>query len=288
MIVLKFGGSSVSTKKSVLTICQIVKNEYTNKPIVVVSALKGVTDGLLLLPQATNAQQKSLLKLMRNKHLRLVNALFQKKEKEKVIGYIDECLQQVQYLLFAKTIDKQKENLLVSYGERMSSYIITSALRKYGVSSQQVVATELIVTNDQLEKTDFLQQETKERLKNLHIFIDNNIVPVITGFIGATKNGRVMTLGRGGSDYSAAIIGACLQAQEIQIWTDVDGIFTADPHVFKSAKRFDRLSYRKAAMIALGGAKVLHPQTIQPAFQAAIPVRVLNTFHPKNTGTLIC
>lgn len=287
MIVLKFGGTSVSTKKSIETICKIVKREKVNQPIVVVSALKGVTDMLFALTQAKNVQQKRLLKIVRQQHFELISALFSREEQKRVLGYIDEYLQQIQYILLAKTFDKQKEDLLVSYGERMSSYIITSALRDYGIPAQQVIATELIVTDDQLEKTNFLLEETRDRLQNLYLFTSNKVIPIITGFIGATRNGRVATLGRGGSDYSAAIIGACLQAQEIQIWTDVDGVYTEDPNICKDAKKFDRLSYKRASMLAMNGAKVLHPQTIKPASQASIPVRVLNTFHPENSGTLI-
>jgi len=288
MIVLKFGGTSVSTKKSIETICEIIKREQGNQPIVVVSALKGITDMLLSLTKATNVEQKDLLKIIRQQHFELINALFVKRESVRVFAYIDEYLQQIQYILLTEEFDKQKENLLVSYGERMSSYIITSVLRNYGIPAQQVVATELIVTDDQLDNADFLLEETRVRLQNLYLFINNNIVPIITGFIGATRCGRVTTLGRGGSDYSAAIIGACLRAQEIQIWTDVDGVFTADPHIFKDAKRFSKLTYEKASMLAAQGAKVLHPQTIRPASQASIPVRVLNTFNPEGMGTLIC
>lgn len=287
MIILKFGGTSVSTRKSIETICQIVQSEYAQQPVVVVSAMKGVTDALLTVTRTQRDKQKDLLKMIRQKHLRLINTLFSRKDKEQVLAHIDEYLLQIRYILITKEFE-HKEDLVVSYGERISSYIVTMALRSCGVPAQQMIATELIVMDNKLKQADFLPKETKERMQKLHIFIDNGIIPVVTGFIGATKNGRVTTLGRGGSDYSAAIIGACLEAREIQIWTDVDGIFTADPNIFKKAKQFKKLSYKKAQMIALQGAKVLHPQTIRPAFQAAIPVRVLNIFHPKNTGTLIC
>ena len=146
----------------------------------------------------------------------------------------------------------------------------------------------MIITDDNFGSADFLLQPTKINIKKiLTPLIKKNIVPVITGFIGSTKNNQVTTLGRGGSDYTASIIGFCLGASEIQIWTDVDGIMTADPKIVKKARSVELVSYEEASELAVLGAKVLHPKTILPAVTKNIPVRILNTFNPSHKGTTI-
>ncbi|TSC63419.1 MAG: aspartate kinase, partial [Microgenomates group bacterium Gr01-1014_93] len=165
---------------------------------------------------------------------------------------------------------------------------ITNILNNSNINSKQIIATSLILTNDHFGSADFLPGQSQQKAKRiLTPIVKKGIVPVVTGFIGSTIDGKTTTLGRGGSDYTAAILGFCLSAEEIQIWTDVDGIFTSDPKFIKQAKVLSDVSYREASELAAFGAKVLHPRTIRPAVSSGIPVRVLNTFNPSAKGTVI-
>lgn len=187
-----------------------------------------------------------------------------------------------------KNTTKEFVDKLASFGEVMSSRIIAEALQSRNMEAVQVVATDLIVTNDNFGSAEFIPGPTCRKLKKILVpLLKENIVPVVTGFIAVTKDGRVVTLGRGGSDYTASIIGFCLKAKEIQIWTDVDGIFTSDPRLVENARFLPRVSFKEASELAAFGARVLHPKTIRPAISAGIPVKVLNTFNPKHPGTLI-
>lgn len=285
MVVAKFGGTSVSTQKNVAAICRIIADQRKRNPIVVVSALFGVTD---LLISVSNSKDKKILKSIRELHNKLINSVLGKNSHaEKAYAYIDTKLMEIYSLLNKKNQEGVKDEIL-SYGEIMSSCIIACVLAASGVDARQVVATELIVTDGTFGNAEFLEDQTRKKVRSVLLpLIAKKIVPVITGFIGATEDGKVTTLGRGGSDYSASIIGYCLNASEIQIWTDVDGIFTADPRIVKNAKFLKEISYREASEMAYFGAKVLHPRTIRPAIRANIPVRVLNTLRPKQEGTLI-
>lgn len=278
MIVAKFGGTSVSSKERVLTLCKIVENELKRQPVVVViSALSGVTD--LLLSGKNFKKIKSL-------HEDLVKALFaDKKLQTGIINFINNQLREA-----SKEKSQTKESLdkLASYGEIMSSYIITRVLLLRGIKAVQIIATDLIVTDDNFGFAEFLVKPTQRKIKKiLGPIIRSQTVPVITGFIGSTKSGAVTTLGRGGSDYTASIIGFCLKASEIQIWTDVDGIFTSDPRLVENARFLSEVSFKEASELAAFGSRVLHPRSIRPAIKAGIPVKVLNTFNPQNIGTLI-
>lgn len=280
MIVAKFGGTSVSSKVRVLNLCNIVKNELGRNPVVVVSALSQVTDLLL---SGKNIRKIGSL------HKGLIENLFSDtKMRKKVMQFISAQLKEVAAFMRKRQKDKKFLDKLASYGEIMSSYIITQALISQGIKATQVIATDLIVTNNNFGLAEFLVKPSKRNIKKiLTPIIKAGVVPVVTGFIGSTKNGQTTTLGRGGSDYSASIIGFCLEALEIQIWTDVDGIFTADPKVVQNAKSLPVVSFKEASELATFGARVLHPRTIKPAIYANIPVKVLNTFNPTNPGTLI-
>ncbi len=287
MIIAKFGGTSVSSKDRISAICEIVKSQQDKDPIVVVSALSGVTDLLLSLPNLPRYKCLSELKRLKNLHLDLINRVFTIKQFQKdVTEFINEKIKELSQLKLEN--HKKTSDRISSFGEIMSSYIIAKALEQKGINSVPVVATNLIITDENFTSAEFLIGPTKTNIKKiLSPIVKNKIVPVVTGFIGATKQGEITTLGRGGSDYSASIIGFCLGAKEIQIWTDVDGIFTADPRLVKKARPLPVVSFREAAELATFGAKVLHPRTIHPAVKIGIPVRVLNTFNPKAVGTLI-
>lgn len=284
MIVAKFGGTSVSSKKTVSAICQIIKGIQDKQPVVVVSALSGVTDLLLNLPTLSETRAVKELRILKKIHQDLIDDVFA--DGVDIKHFISEQCKEIAKLKFRadkKTLDK-----LASFGETMSSYIIAKALEQKGIPTVSILATELIVTNDNFGSADFILEPTRRKVNQvLNPLIKKGIVPVVTGFIGATRNNQITTLGRGGSDYSASIIGFCLKAQEIQIWTDVDGIFSADPRLVKNARSLKAVSFREAAELATFGAKLLHPRTIHPALKAGIPVRVLNTFNPDSKGTLI-
>ncbi len=279
MIIAKFGGTSVSSKERVLTLCNIVGSQLKKQPVVVVvSALSGVTDLLL-----TGGNIREIRRL----HKDLIESLWSKAlVRKEALGFIDNQLERVAKL--QSQPDKASLDKRASYGEIMSSYIIARALEEKGIKATQAIATDLIVTNNDFSSAEFILTPTRKNTRKiLSPLIKAGIVPVVTGFIGSTKDKQVTTLGRGGSDYTASIIGFCLKASEIQIWTDVDGIFTSDPRLIKNARSLPSVSFKEASELAAFGARVLHPKTIRPAISAGIPVKVLNTFNQDNKGTLI-
>lgn len=289
MVILKFGGSSVSSTKRILTICNIVRQQALNQPIVVVSALSGITDLLISLTNVQKSEQSKIFRQILLTHKKLVNELFETPLlRTKVMVYVQAKLEELKLYLTSKADNPGFSDKVVSFGETLASHIISEALEQSGINSTQVVATKLIVTNRNFGSADFIPKLTEQKVKKTLLpHLKSRIVPVVTGFVGATKRGEVTTLGRGGSDYSASILGYSLKADEIQIWTDVDGVFTADPRVVESARIISNISYREASEMATFGAKVLHPRTLRPAIEKGIPVRVLNTFKPDQPGTLI-
>lgn len=288
-VIIKFGGTSVSTKSNIDRIISIVSSSRKNNPIIVVSALSGVTDLLLSIAlEANKASVKVTIEKLKDIHRKLIVECFQdQKARSDLFLKVDKLLLEVKRIS-TKKINRVSSDLLVSYGEIMSSLIISEALRLAGIPSRQVIATDVIVTDTNHKEAEFLIDETRKKAtKKLIPIVRSGRVPVVTGFIGATIKGKTTTLGRGGSDYSAAIIGYSLSSSEIQIWTDVNGIYTTDPRLVKQASIIPEISYREASELAFFGAKVLHPRTIRPAVKARIPLRVLNTFNPESPGTLI-
>lgn len=288
-IVAKFGGTSVATKDAILTIVEIVRRSLASRPVLVVSAISGITDALLALSQVPKARIKVSIGSIRQIHINLVNDLFSDLEiRSEVMNYVDEQLKKVEEVVQRDNLTPPDMDELVSFGEIISSYIITQVLQANGINAEQVISSRIIVTDDNFMQAEFLPEETERNARTiLRPILQRGIVPVITGFIGSTRDGQTTTLGRGGSDYSASIIGYCLGAKEVQIWTDVDGIYTADPKTVLSAQLIPEISYREASEMATFGAKVLHPRTIKPAIQKNISVRILNTFNPDGPGTLI-
>lgn len=287
MIVIKFGGTSVSTKQNIETICRIVRREKKSNPVVVVSALSGITDLLLSLINSSKSEQEKMLKEIKKRHFDLVNDYLGQLPVD-IKEYIDQATEELNKLLKIKTQENSFKDEVISYGEKISSYIITQFLNLSKIESKQIIASNLIITDNHFGSAEFLPKLTKAKTNKVLLpIIKKGIVPVITGFIGSTKKGQITTLGRGGSDYSAAIIGYALGAKEIQIWTDVDGIFTSDPRFIRDAKILKEVSYKEASELAAFGAKILHPRTIRPAVSVGIPVRVLNTLNPETQGTII-
>lgn len=288
MIVLKFGGTSVSTTSRIRTICEIVQKERSNNPVVVVSAIRGVTDLLLSCLTLSQKERKKVVAKIEQIHMELACEYFEVTEVLEIQTYLKNCMLQVETFLKKRERSRAISDAVISQGEKLSSYIISKALIISGIKAEQVVATELIVTDMHFGSADFLPKVTRDKTQEVLLpIIKKNTVPVITGFIGATTLGQITTLGRGGSDYSAAIIAYSLEASEIQIWTDVNGIYSADPRLVSTASLLSKVSYREAAELAAFGAKILHPRTIRPAITAGIPVKVLNTLQPESVGTQI-
>lgn len=288
-IVIKFGGTSVASAEAVSAIASITKRLLKNRPVVVVSAVRGVTEGLLALSKCNKSDISGRISALRAVHEKLAAAIFPAaSDVSEIMVYVDAQLAHAEKIARTGRFTPKKMDELVSFGEIMSSRIISRALQASGIDSEQVVSTAVVATDDNFMQAEFLPEETEKNARRiLAPLIRKGIVPVVTGFLGSTTDGRTTTLGRGGSDYSASIIGHALDSKEIQIWTDVDGIFTADPRVVKNARVINSLSYKEASEMAAFGAKVLHPRTIRPAVEKNIPVRVLNTFNLGAEGTLV-
>ncbi|MEK6869688.1 MAG: aspartate kinase, partial [Nanoarchaeota archaeon] len=253
------------------------------KPVVVVSAVRKITDRLIELAKlAKEGNGDEVFSTIKNIHYGILEKLNMEK------NLLDKDLNELQKVVKSvngKVLDAKTLDLFQSFGERMSSKIVAAQLSKNGMEAQAFNAFDLgLITNSDFGNAEPLE----EAFGNLNNSIKKiKVIPVITGFIGKTREGEITTLGRGGSDYTAGIVGAAINASEIQIWTDVDGIMSADPKIVENARTLTQVSFAEASELAYFGAKVLHPKTIIPAMEKNIPVRVLNTFNPKGNGTLI-
>lgn len=296
-IIMKFGGTSVEDEDAFKRVRQIVRAHLAARPIVVISAMSRVTDALLASVQAAaeGSVENALSALEEHfeRHRKVARSLLSAataKTYESVIekarGEIADLLQRVAQRLQPLPL---LQDTVVSYGERLSASLLAEILLADGLAAQYVDARRCILTDDEHGCAAPLFKETSERTQaELEPLIEVSIIPVLGGFIASSLNGETTTLGRGGSDYTAAIIGAALAAREIQIWTDVPGVLTADPRIVKEAHTIPRLSYAEAAELAYFGAKVLHPKTIQPAVEQNIPVRICNSRAPETGSTLVC
>ena len=280
---MKFGGTSVADAAAFENVARIVAAQRNSSPVVVVSAMSGVTDALL-------AATPTSLGPIFSRHLAAAEQLLQEPESERFADLVKRAEAQVREQLQADTSSKHKsiQDAVVSFGEILSSALMAAVLNRRGVEARQVDARRCIITDDEHSSAKPLLRETFARTQNeLRPLLESGVVPVLGGFIAATLQGATTTLGRGGSDYTAALIGAALNVDEIQIWTDVTGVLTADPRVVPEAQTVERLSYGEAAELAYFGAKVLHPKTIQPAIENSIPVRICNSRKPEERGTLV-
>jgi aspartate kinase len=296
--VMKFGGTSVGDPKCIRRSAQIVANGAKERPVaVVVSAMSGVTNRLIdAAHQAKRGDReagRALTDALRKQHFEALAALVSAEGVHNEVGLrIEEILAEASRLyegiallreLTARTLDA-----ISSLGERLCAPIFAATLGELGARGMAIEATELIVTDSYHGGAEPLTEPTRERSQaRLGPFLRQGIVPVVTGFIGAAADGALTTLGRGGSDYSATILGAALDAEEIIIWTDVEGVLTADPRLVSDARTIPEISYREAAELAYFGAKVLHPKTLRPVLPAGIPVWIRNSFAPEKPGTKI-
>ncbi|MGB2869859.1 MAG: aspartate kinase [Bacteroidota bacterium] len=283
MIVAKFGGTSVGSGSRIRAVGDIVAESLSRKPVVVVSAAGGVTDRLLA--AARHAMKLGTIDLGEIETLQygILDGL--SLDRNLVASEFEELHRLLRALVTINDDSPKVMDRVVSFGERISAKIVAAHFRDRGIASKSLTPQDIgLVTDSHYGAAEPLP-EAEENIRSA--LEELEAVPVVTGFIGVDRKGHLTTLGRGGSDYSAAIIGAAMGAEEIQIWTDVSGIMTADPRIVKNARTIDRVSFDEAAELATFGAKVLHPKTIVPAVQKNIPVRILNSFAPREQGTLI-
>ena len=299
MVVQKFGGTSVADPDAVRRLIEIARAARTRDgsgPVLVVSAMSKVTDALLnIAAEAGAAKTDSALQhvdQLRERHLGMARALAGQGDVAALAAHINEQFDQLAAVVRAlgvlREVSFRTLDVVAAMGELLSSRLIASALINAGLPGEWVDARRAIVTDDQHTKASPLMRETTAALRaSVLPLVEAGKVPVLGGFVGATVDGHTTTLGRGGSDYSGAIVGAGIDAAEIQIWTDVDGMLTADPRVIPQSRLVPRLSFAEAAELSYFGAKVLHPSTIHPAVERDIPVRILNSWKPAADGTLI-
>src|SRR6266850_194220 len=296
--VMKFGGTSVGNAECISRAAEIIARAAGEGSVVaVVSAMGGVTNRLIEAAQASAAGDMeaagNLAETLRQQHRGAIEILVEDGNKRaQLAAELKEIIEEVTSLCrgtaLLRELTSRTLDAISSVGERLSARLLASALRELGLNSVAVEATELIVTDNHSGQAEPLMAETRQRATaRLAPLLAEGSVPVVTGFIGATVDGKLTTLGRGGSDYSATILGAALDAKEIVIWTDVDGVLTADPRLVSEARTLQEISYNEAAELAYFGAKVLHPKTLRPVSEAEIPVWIRNSFLPERSGTKI-
>jgi aspartate kinase len=299
MVVQKFGGTSVADPQAIRRLIEIVRaagTKHGRGPAVVVSAMSGVTDALLGVAAAAGASRLddalAGVEQLRDRHLATARELAPASGQEalgaQIVDAFDQLAAVARALAVLREVSPRTLDVVAAMGELLSSRIVAAALTQAGVTAEWVDARRAVVTNDDFTRAAPLMPETNAALRaSVLPIIDSGRVPVIGGFVGATVAGHTTTLGRGGGDYSGALVGAGIDAAEIQIWTDVDGMLTADPRVIANPRLVPALSFAEAAELAYFGAKVLHPSTILPAIERNIPVRILNSRRPGGDGTRI-
>ena len=307
MIVMKFGGTSVADEAAIERLMAIVRaarqvaiqpeSQDWRGPIVVVSALGGATDKFLAIGSEAAAGRteaaKANVEALRRRHLDVARVIGNSPERPEVEAFINKEFDELDRIAGALSVLREVTprwlDAIAATGEILSSRIVAAALTAQNLAGSWVDARRVVVTGPEHMAAPPLMAETAAALSAVvDPLLADRRIPVLGGFVGASKDGVTTTLGRGGSDYSASIVGACLGASEIQIWTDVDGMLTADPRIIRDVQVVPHLSFGEASELAYFGAKVLHPATIQPAVGQSIPVRILNSRRPQDaTGTLI-
>ena len=296
--VMKFGGTSVGDATCIARTAQIIAKAAKENPcIAVVSAMSGVTNRLI---EAAKKAEAGIAgeaggifdELWREHETTLTSLVPRDEDRARIRPRMEEILAEGRRLCegtaMLRELTPRTLDAISSLGERLSAPLVAAAVRELGLPSEAIEATELIVTDAFHGGAEPQMGLTKAKSQaRLQPLLEKGIAPVVTGFIGATVEGQLTTLGRGGSDYSATILGAAMDADEVIIWTDVDGVLTADPRLVSEARTIPVISYREAAELAYFGAKVLHPKTLNPVVQAAIPVWIRNSFAPEKLGTKI-
>lgn len=295
---MKFGGTSVANYDAITRMISIVRGRLDEKPVVVVSALSKVTDLLYKISdeaaQRNRAGAMELLGQLRKRHLDLADELMPdspeecRDAKEKINGICDSLVSFVDAVCAVGELSPRSKAIIISNGEYLSSNVICCAMNASGIRTNYIDARRMIVTDDDYLKGEPDMEAISDKVPGVVLGAYEYADAVITqGFVSATASGEPTVLGRGGSDYSASLIGMAIDATRIEIWTDVDGVRTADPRRVDNTKCLDRISFEEAAEMAHFGAKVLHPLTIEPAVKKNIPIYVLNSMNPEGQGTAI-
>jgi aspartate kinase len=297
VIVVKFGGTSVGDADAIRRAASIVASRRDRQPIVVVSAMAGVTNALLAIAEQSSRGQLigaiRSVEALRERHMQQAELLLGDTTEcaelcSEMSAMVDELAHLTEALNTLGDVTPRSLDAIAAYGEQLSSILAVAAFKRCGLPAEHVDARDVVITDDAFTHAEPNVDAISEAAQRLLApAARDGRIPVMGGFIGAAPRGLTTTLGRGGSDYTAALVGAALQAQAIEIWTDVDGMLTADPRVVEGAHLLERLGFDEASELASFGAKVLHPMTIYPAVRVGIPVLVLNSRRPEGKGTLI-
>jgi aspartate kinase len=283
MIVMKFGGTSVGSGESIANVCKLVKSRLPRNPLVVTSAHSGITNLLVAAAEEALEGNPDVSKIEK-RQLEVVNELGV--DESLVRKQLDTLSDLLKGISMVEELTPRTFDMVMSFGERMSAPVLAAAFRKEGINAVAKVSYDLgLRTDDRFGQANPDSNSYHEVAKQVRD-IEADVI-VTTGFIAKSPDGHITTLGRSGSDYSATIFGAAIDAEEVEIWTDVNGVMTADPGICPNAKSLPQLSFNEASELAWYGAKVLHPSSILPAVKKGIPVRVLNTMQPENPGTVI-
>ena len=298
-VIMKFGGTSVGTGKNIRHVADLVtKYSKEHKVAVVISALAGVTNSLIEVACASKKSDEKTIQTfltgLLKKHIDAIETAITSKQIQKEVTLITEkTIAELEKVLtgicYVGELTPKSKDYVVSFGERLSTPIVWGAIKDHQAETQCFTGKEAgIVTDSNFGEADVLMNFTTHLLRErLGPLMEKGIIPVVTGFIAANQDGIITTVGRGGSDYTATILGVALQVDEVWIWTDVDGILTTDPKIVTAARLIPHLSYKEAAEMAIFGAKAMHPRALGPVTKESIPVRIRNTAHPENLGTLI-
>ncbi|RUM34809.1 MAG: aspartate kinase [Archaeoglobus sp.] len=297
-IVMKFGGTSVKDGRSIRHCAKLVSKYSDNEVVVVVSAMAGVTDSLTNAAKKCYTEQstgyiKMFVAELAKKHYDAVKDAVDEPYRSKVMEYIDRLIDELEKVLlgisYLGELTKRSEDYILSFGERLSAPIFSSALLSLGIDSLAMTGGDAgIITNSNFGRAKPLSISYELVRNRIEPIIKlRGSTPVVTGFIGTTEDGNITTLGRGGSDLTATLIAAAIDADEVWLWKEVDGVLTADPKIVPEAKLISEISYQEAMELAHFGAKILHPRALEPLIKKRIPVRIKNTFNPENPGTVI-
>ena len=298
-LVLKYGGTTISTAKDIQSVAKFVKNlSKQNKITIVCSAISGTTDDLIEISESIKKENKGkaeqLASKIINRHKQLAKQVIKKLElRKKLLQKLDEEFKELLALadgmVLLGEVTPRSMDYLNSFGERLSIKLVSFAIRDIGKKSISMTGKDVgIVTDSNFGESKPLMDTTSLRVsKTIDLLFSKNTIPVIGGFTGADQHGHVTTFGRGGSDYTATIIGSCIKADEIWLMSDVDGLMTADPKIVKNAKLLNEVSYIEAIEMTMFGAKQIHPRTFEPLITKKIPMRIRSSFNVKNEGTLV-
>ena len=300
-LVMKFGGTGINSGIKISYVADLIKSHILNTHddiVVVVSAVRGVTDMIMSISDSVRKGDKSSIEAfitnIRRMHMNIIRESLEDENLKKMArSIISRLLSELRdilegMVLLAEVTPKSLDYLL-SFGERLSTPILCIALQQIGLKSQYLTGMDVgILTDSNFGEAHPLMNTTRLRITHMiEPLLKEGIIPVVTGYIGKDQNGSITTLGRGGSDYTATIIASSINADEVWLWSDVDGLMTADPRIIKDAKVLTEVSFAEAIELALFGAKYIHPRTLEPVMSTKIPIRVRNTFNVEHNGTLI-